>query len=437
MKYKVDKIKLIDLLHQRPALIREVQGLDENFCILLMSVDSKRFYGRRHGWFGELYGRIPHCLRTLEVTKALLRSPNLKTSGYVDSIPRAQLPLLSETERIRIIKDKPQIAQTLDDLTPNEMVTAIRYEYDNHPRNSLRDLFKDKITWNANTLLTLIEHKVYPLDELPINWTKDLALRVVQINKACLEYIPTHLVDSNVLAAGIEQDLSECKNIPESAWSGDLAGKAMEHLMDNYFCIPTKFILRADTEKAIKETSKTWGDYPREVRDYDLLVLYFAYRGSLCDSDDVEWTKEIIPDKEKFILDIVKAIPAEETRRFLFLDDSLEKLGIYIPTKCWPDIISIRPDAIKLLAKENQSKKVVETFLTTASPEVKDSCAKYINLGRIDEAMAPFLVGCDSTILTEIRDKFLTSDDPSSPLVTEMVIDVAPSLFAQIKNELF
>jgi hypothetical protein len=415
MKYLVNKKKFAKLLRDRPALVRTVVAPTEDFALACFHLEKDERTWRAK--FEEIYMELPIELKTLAVTRAILKTDN---GISISNIPRNILLKFTATDRLRLLGKGVRVIEELPNPTYTEWLFALSNGYtnlENVPEN----------IWTEETALVAIKlgfqhHESFLFNFPDRLWNQAFAIKAVATNTAVLNVVPTHLINNDVLNACLERDLKGIK-IPESAWDQDTAERAVATYSTNIQFIPEQYV----TEKVnlIAATKGVFFGY-LTIKTYPVLVAFVANNTFLSSERDklIKIVRKL--NKETFILDVLKT---QEDRSTCLFD-----LGLEITEALWLKMLKFDPELIKKIPRCDQTPDMVDVFLNSATAEEIDRYVENLNLGKVKAHHAPLLIGCENVLIQEIRNKFLKANEVHTETDELIEVDMAPSEYAKIKK---
>jgi hypothetical protein len=418
MKYLVDKSKFAKFLHSRPAMIKTVVNLTEEFCkdcLNKAKIDGEKNHYFR-GNFSEVYASIPPEFRTLAVTREYLKSST--HYGFDPSeIPTEIRAKLSTADRAKILENAHRNIEFLPKPTYDEWLSVLKEGYRNYEN-------VPKEMWTRDTALAVAEKDSGFSNGFKFPkalWTQGLAIDMVQVESNMIHAVPSRLINNEVLRLCLARDLTEIK-IPEASWDQATAEEAAEKHAENISIIPPQYI----TEKVNIIAARHGVSFDAlTIKTYPVLVAFVA--NSTYHGDEVVEVVKQVKDKEQFILDV---LDAREDGMYT----SIYHIGLSISEDLWIRMIKNHPTCIKHIERINQTPAMVDTFLNTATAVQIDKCAEYINLGKIKAQHAPLLIECVNVLMVEIRNKFFKASALNTVSGNLIEVEMAPSEFAKIKS---
>jgi len=408
MKYPVKKEKIICLLNNRPALVKNIPNLTEDFCIeAIESIRSRALV--------KFYECLPIEMKTLKVSKAYVNR------NQIEGVPDAIKKLFPEKLRKYIIKNVAWSGRAIESLpepTSSEWLIAIKSGY-----NNIEKIPKE--LYSQEFILTLIKQgkvSMRGIKEIaePF-WTPDFALACIKEDVEAIKILPTHLITGQIFDIAVQViDLSEIK-IPENIWNQDRANEAVESDAYNIRYLPKQYITESLCERAAEKGAAFEGlpfkTYPVLVAFVTSISKYYSYKEEL-----KEKIKKLAPDYDQFILDVTQK--AKTPQAILYLD-------YLIKDDLWPKILKIAPESIKLIEKENQTEDMISAFFSVATPEIIDANAPALNLGKIKATHAPLLISCNHPIILGIVDKYFKGQPEA--IEGAMEICLSPAEYTKLK----
>ncbi|MCX5884343.1 MAG: hypothetical protein NT096_00260 [Proteobacteria bacterium] len=414
MKYLVDKKKFTLLLRARPALLRTVVNLTEEFCkTCFYKEKDERCWSAK---FSEIYLEIPSELKTLAVTREYLKT----NYSELSIIPLDILTKFTKHERHKCLENNIHNIEILPNPTYEEWLLVLSHSYHEY-KNIPMDM------WTQEMALEVARHngdRGFDFEFPEALWDQAFAIQMVTASSSMLNVVPTDLINNEVLQHCLNRDLDKLE-IPESAWDQATVEKAVELLSYNIQYVPKQYI----TEKInLIAASKGISFSLLTIKTYPILVAYVANNNCDGNKDSIIKAVNKIKDKETFILDVLKT---QEDNR----PTGIFNLDFEISEELWLKILKNEPSWIIKIDRCNQTPAMVDAFLNSASADQIDRYALSINLGKIKAHHAPLLIGCENNLIQEIRNKFLKANAVNTVTDTLMEIDLAPSEYAKIKGD--
>ena len=439
MKYNVDKEQFINLLRDRPALIKKITSLDE---------DSAAFFIKE---VHVCYKYITHELqKSVKVVRAYIHegaTTNLYCSSYnhfdFKLIPVSALAQLTTEERKHLIKRTHYYVYDFVNILPNknyeEWLEAVAQGY---PIKDVPEEYHTRKSLYLAMAMYYKEHSEVPQQVIPeIFWLKDPdqadkdLVEAIKIENEVIKTIPPKRITNAHLVAGFQSgSLNLCDEkfleIPKYSWNRAVASMALDKDAGNIQIIPES-LLTEDDAIFCADKGVNAQNIPDSILTRKVWIHLVVKRNTTFDPTDNDDKHPQFTDL-KFQIDVAKQGYK-----------GAKNLVFFIKPENYCTILKVCPEFIRCIPKLEQTSKTIDTLLESASPEVLDEISEYINMGKIKKEHAPLLVGCASNlILSTMEKKFkgVTKHEvehiETVKTKTTIEINVAPVEFSKIRTQL-
>lgn len=387
---------IIQIVAQKPAFIKKVVDINEDLLFKCIK-------------------RNTYCATYLE--------DKLKTSSLLSHLLKEQVkPFIS------FISSFPQeIRDTIPDELLKTHLTAIRY----FPKASYD-------TWLEAAKCSLHESKpncIECLEDVPEQYrTKELLAYIFGTRGSTIGRTPcggmvesdwNKLLDEELIGLILKLDPNKMTEIPErfytrerlkryfydrsvsyypllnikeDLWDEELILLAIKRNPDYIYKIHPKLITEAMWASIVDYRGSNIEKVPNKYLNQDMIINSFK------DINDF-WYNFTIPKRLKskaFLIKVAELDKADEENNY-----NLKRLSCYSLENEADRITAIKvcPKALSLVAKENQTEKIINTFFLNTDIETLDNVAKHICLNRIKKEHIPFMLGTQNKLLQNIIHK--------------------------------
>jgi hypothetical protein len=418
MKYQVDREKLVSFIHNRPAMVKNVTNVTEEFALGLFKEND---YNNKAT---EIYGYLPEAIKTLKITRKFIKTAS-SYRFHINDIPDEIKKQLTKNDREDMLNKRVDTILDLPNPTVDEWTHALQGGF-----SDLNKIPRD--IWTKEMVFAYIDKSYSDLEDIkdiamPL-WTEDLALKCAKVEAQTLDILPPSMLTKWVVEAALFKQggycLDDCyKNIPDESWDEELVAKAVESTPYNIKYVPARFITEELCVAAARDVR--FDELP--IQTYPVLVAYAAGDPGLGEEAVKKFRKAAKSyDPYKFIMDVIAAEGNIKT---------LLCLGYKIDEDTWLKILDINPAYIQDIEKANQTDAIIDKFFSLANAKLIDEKANAINLIKIKAHHAPMLINCENRLMIEIMNKYLKGDQTDKTEDT-IEIDVPPSEYAKIKSQL-
>jgi hypothetical protein len=447
MKYTLSKDRARKFIEKRPSLINAIEGLTEKLVLGLF---------RNHDLTEDIYEKLPVELRTLEVSRLYLKQMEKNRWGFnFELIPVEVVKQFTAVDRALVLtKGTDECRLALPDVTSAEWCTV--FKVDGRSFSAFEEIPKD--SWTREMIIALLESGFSGCsgysnegkspdrilaDAVDHLFDQDFALEVAGKQNS-LYLIPKRFLTSEIMKRALSvicssgsqfnlDNMSTEGDIPETAWTPDVADLAMTVGSHNYQHIPERLLTSAHRVKAAGDGyfEKEWAD------DYQALITFLSDH-RIRDNCKEKIQKVIKSQGLRVMMDALKIEGCDVKRLF----NNLQECNVHPDMNAFIEAVRINPEFIKIIPKPEQTNELIDALITSASAEKVDELADWIDLRRIRSTNALVLIGCKHHAIVRVVESIMkgqryertgtrqAEDEPAA--AGSVVIKMSPGDFESI-----